>query len=244
MDNRGSLTLESAFVLPIFCLSMLVCLMIFPVMEIQLQLQQAMSYVCNQGSVAAAENLILDSVWYQKAFLEEINSDWLEASWIQSEGGFFFDWVLSSNDCLIFTLEYKVRLPGFAFSLPCKQTYTKRLWNGSSGSKEEKCYVYVTDNNSVYHTYLDCSYLQTNVIGVAYSKLDTYKTAEERAYTPCAVCTSQGHDEVVYITSGGSSWHSTLTCYTLTRSIHRLELQEVEGMPQCSRCLARQQREK
>lgn len=212
-------------------------------MEIQLHIQQVMSYVCSQGSMAAADNLMRDSIWYQRIFLEELNSSLAEQSGIQLESGLQLNWFLSSNDCLTFILEYKVELPGFAFSIPCKQTYTKRLWNGSSGSKEEKYYVYVTENNSVYHTYLDCSYLQTNVIGVAYSRLDSYKTTEEKAYIPCAVCSSQGHKDVVYITLGGSAWHSTLTCYTLTRTIYRLELQEVEGMAQCSRCSVRQQKE-
>ncbi|MGN0298175.1 MAG: TadE/TadG family type IV pilus assembly protein [Lachnospiraceae bacterium] len=230
MKQEGSITVESALIIPVFCFVMLTIHSIFWLMEIQLHVQEGMRNVCQQGCICGSTNYIVDFVKYRYWFKKSVDEDWLDSSWI--DGGKDGVWLLgnvTSNDCLQLRVYYKVKIPSVPITISCMQKYEQRINNGKEGSEEEKHYVYVTEQGSVYHTYLDCSYLQLDVSGVEYKEA-------EKSYAPCGICGGQTHGQVVYVTREGTAWHSTLNCYTLTRKIHCVELEEVEGLAECSRC--------
>lgn len=236
----GSLTIESALVIPLFCFALSMCLMIFQLMEIELRIQSVCMELCRRGAMLQSQGLIFDTLTYRRWLSEEIESEWLEQTGILSSGGIQVFSNIAETDWLELHVYYQVPIAYSSIRIHCEQIFRNRLWNGVDGSKEEKNYYYVTNNRSVFHTYLDCSYLQLNMEEILYSKLKEYQNSEGSRYVPCEICAKQGHEKIVYISKAGTSWHSRLSCYTLTRSIYRVESDKIEGLSLCSRCRERE----
>lgn len=242
-DEKGSITLESALVIPLFCWAMLAVLSLFQLMEIQMRTHHAMMQVCERGASSQSEAVVVHSMMYRKWMLEYLDEDWLEKSGIEDGSrGLQMSWNITDDDELELDLSYRIQL---SYGLPvisCRQIYSQRLWNGTDGEKTEIVYVYVTDNQSVYHTDLECSYLQIKVKAVEYAQLNQVRRTDGMKYTPCEICTGGKETNVVYVTEAGEVWHKKLTCYTLTRTIHRRKIEEVADLPLCVRCAVRQKK--
>lgn len=117
--------------------------------------------------------------------------------------------------------------------------YYGRLWTGYSLKKSEisKEYVYVTESGSVYHLSRDCTYLKLSVSSVGENDLDEKRNDSGARYKPCEICFDQKRPrEMYYITRSGNKYHSELGCSSLTRTIYRIELAEIDQRSVCSRC--------
>lgn len=90
-------------------------------------------------------------------------------------------------------------------------------------------YVYVTDNRDVYHESRTCTHLMLSTHSASY----TY--AKSNGYTACEFCGNKCKD-TVYVTDEGLRYHSSASCSGLKRTVYRVKLSDVEGLPGCSRC--------
>lgn len=91
-------------------------------------------------------------------------------------------------------------------------------------------YVYIAENESVYHTSLECTYLNI-------SKNPMLKEeAEKFGKTVCAHCKTSQSAGIVFCTDTGDKYHNTLTCGSLNRNIRIVNENQVKGMMKCSRC--------
>lgn len=91
-------------------------------------------------------------------------------------------------------------------------------------------YVYIAENESVYHTSCECSYLNI-------SKNPMLKDEAQRlGKTVCSHCQSAESGAIVFCTDTGDKYHNTLTCGSLNRTIRIVNENQVKGMAECSRC--------
>lgn len=238
MDEKGSITVESAFVIPLFCLIMLAVLSLFQLMEVQLRVYYAMLQACEQSAFSQNDDTIEGNFdFYQERVLEYLGKDWIEGSGIQDASrGLQISWQITEEDCIEIDLNYKVQLPYGLPLIPCHQIYSQRLWNGMDGETKKVEYVYVTDYQSVYHTDLECSYLQIKIKAAEYAQLEQLRTVGGARYIPCEICSGGKDNKIIYITDTGRAWHKKITCYTLMRTIHRKVKEEVSDLHLCVRC--------
>ena len=97
--------------------------------------------------------------------------------------------------------------------------------------------VYMTENGSVYHTSTACTHLQLDIRCVSSATVGMYRNEDGSKYQPCEKCVgSSGAASTVYIGRDGDCYHNSASCSGLTRHIHIEKLSEVEGISQCSRC--------
>lgn len=101
--------------------------------------------------------------------------------------------------------------------------------NASGENNGDEKYVFVTDNREVYHNSRGCTYLQLSVRSVFIS------TAIDEGYSPCEYCGSSAQG-IVIVTDYGNRFHSDAKCSGLKRTVYRVKLSEVSGLPECSRC--------
>lgn len=99
--------------------------------------------------------------------------------------------------------------------------------------------VYVTENQSVYHTHSGCSHLDLTVLQVSSDQLSYMRNENGGKYHPCEKCVGkQEAGSVVYVSPQGDCYHNSETCSGLTRNVRMIPETEIDGLPECSRCRA------
>ncbi len=110
----------------------------------------------------------------------------------------------------------------------------------ASSSSKGKLY-YVSDHRSVYHTSSGCSYLSLQISAVSSGRIGSMTTGSGEHYHACEKCVGSGAaGSVVYITENGDHYHNSASCSGLKRSVHLVEESEIAGLSLCSRCQKRE----
>ena len=125
--------------------------------------------------------------------------------------------------------------------------YYGHLWNGyqipEDPDREE--YVYVTENESVYHTNSECTHLRLSVETVTGREVEGRRNAEGERYRACEKCVGTTEEllwtEGYFIAKEGTCYHSRRDCPGLKRTVRRISYAEAGAYAECARC--RQQRE-
>ncbi|MBR3644251.1 MAG: hypothetical protein IKN57_12180, partial [Parasporobacterium sp.] len=146
-----------------------------------------------------------------------------------------------------FVMTYEARmpfLPGRAGVVICSQRThcyawkgTKR-WAGSEQPAEENDdpVVYVTEHGTVYHTDLNCTYLNRTVESAFLKQIQYMRNDSGGKYTLCERCGKYNVIGPVYYTKYGDRYHTILSCPALERNIRQIRLSEAGGKPLCSKC--------
>ncbi len=149
--------------------------------------------------------------------------------------------------CVVVTAEYRVKLPFVPAMFPklqVKQTAVCRSFCSDreyvpkeSSEEEQETLYYMTPNGSVYHTSCECTYLKILTQSIGIEELTGMRNSSGGKYYPCKLCT-EGLELIgkVYYTSGGSSYHVTKNCSSLSRKVMEKTAEEIAGIPPCSRC--------
>ena len=127
-----------------------------------------------------------------------------------------------------------VRIPvvqSFSF-FPYLGEYEKDRWKKEEEKPEV---VYVTENGTVYHTSKSCVYLSVRLEQVAFSEIEEKRNRYGKRYTACSVCGGGASAEWVYVSLGGSRYHTKMDCLTLKRVVAEKKKEEVT-LPPCSKC--------
>lgn len=156
---------------------------------------------------------------------------------------------------ICFELEYRERVPFFPVSdreITMNAAVKKRAWIGLSGKvgkgtaagwedddREEEI-VYVGNNMSRFHWFLDCHYISNQYQSISSAQLKEEKNIFGRKYTACASCAKNGPTEsTIYITSGGEHYHAVRDCPSMAAYVRTVPLKEVEHLGACSYCSRR-----
>ncbi|MBS6397750.1 MAG: hypothetical protein KH452_11490 [Clostridiales bacterium] len=104
--------------------------------------------------------------------------------------------------------------------------------NGASGEM-----VYLTPEGTVCHRSRDCTYLRLSVRTLPVVEVEEARNHSGGRYDPCEYCvTASGTGAAVYITDYGTSYHSRRECQGLKRTVMSVPWSEAGGLPLCSRC--------
>lgn len=257
---RGSITVETALVLPLFfffCIQFLSVLCLFglhsvltaalhqEVLELSLQ-----AYTCEQAGIDTESMLlhVLGEAYLKKKIIEYAGEEYLDASMIEGgKGGIriqFEKQQEKGQDVVDVTLSYRIRpyfgimgFQDFSMSNRCQV----KAWTGyvqpvedRDGSNEDEL-VYITENGSVYHKSRQCSYLNLSIQEVNTSQLEMLRNADGGKYYACERCRG-GKQEIVFLTEDGTRYHTSLMCSGLKRTIYVVRRSEAGGRSACSRC--------
>lgn len=116
-----------------------------------------------------------------------------------------------------------------------------RAWVGYTGESfftgEKDAIVYMTPTGTVYHKSRDCTYLALTTRSISSEALEGERNASGGKYTACEYCVKKAKESTtVYITDYGSSYHYSVNCQGLRRTIMAVPLSEVGGRRCCSKC--------
>ncbi len=243
--TRGSLTVETILVLPPCLMVLIIFMNFFSLLQLQLQLQNALNQTIQQQALMAgveedgnASYLAAEGEFLLLCQVDGVNFEQVE--WGMAGLHLF---LTEKDSVLQGTLLYRVKLPflsGWGSQLICVQQGQSRIWRGCSYQQleAEAEYVYYTEYGTVYHRYLDCTHLKLSIRPVTEQALPSARNRNGGRYYLCELCGDESAEDCFYITEQGDRYHTGLDCSALTRYIKTIPAQEVSelGFGLCSRC--------
>lgn len=243
--EKGSITIEAAFGIPLFLFAALCLIWLIEIQSIRISIVNAAQNAAKSAAEDTAVIPVLNIVKLKSDILsligeERINRSILEggSSGISCMGSYLSPTTGEMN----IKVTYRVQIPLPLFGNPgAKMEESFRLsgWQGYGGrgaEGEDTEIVYVTENGSVYHRDYQCSYLHLSIRYVPYSGLADLRNESGSRYHACEKCVYGTAMAGVYITEDGGKYHNSLDCSGLKRTIYAIPRSETAGMGGCSRC--------
>ena len=259
---KGSMTLEAAFALPFFLFFFLQIMSVINMIGLNSRVSAALHQTGNQMAFAGyayertTGNALPDSLasvaltqGYAKGKITAyIGQKYLDTSCVKNgAAGLHFTGtsIMEGDDIIEIRVSYQVS-PIFSIlgfnSFGMSQCYYGRAWTGYHVENQvtdwetEDPMVYVTETGTGYHTNRNCTYLNLSVSAVDVETIEKQRNIWGRSYTPCVICGGQRGQGSVYITEQGNSYHSSITCSGLKRTIYTIPLSQTGGRGRCSKC--------
>ena len=259
---KGSLTVEAAFALPIFLFFILQIMSVINMISMQSRLNAALHQTGNQMAFAGyayektvggvlpegIASVALTAFYAGNQIIDYAGRDYLDKSCMKNGAAglsFAGTSIMEHNDMIEICISYQIEplfpIMGFS-SFSASQCYYGRAWtgydveNGISDLTEEDPMVYVTETGTVYHTNRNCTYLNPSIEAVSMADIDSSRNGSGGKYYACEICGSTKAEGSVYITSQGNSYHCTMNCSGLKRTIYTIPLSQTNGRGKCSKC--------
>lgn len=244
--KKASVTIETALALPLFIIAFVCFIYMFEMMAIQMCVRNGMQ---DTALNLAQDVAVYNSITYknmEKELVGSIGEERLENSIIVGglEGlDLSQSKVNYENGIVEMLVIYTVKLP-VPYFLDLGLTYSEKVkfkrftGYGEGGYINELVKVYVTETQSVYHTYYHCTHLQLKIDMVEASKVEGLRNEYGSRYIECERCKPGElfNLDTVYVAQSGTAYHSSTACSGLKRTISIVSLEEVIGKGQCQRC--------
>ncbi len=248
--NEGSAVLEAALILPLFIFAMLfiysigcvICTktVVYEAMQETVQYMAEYAYLyetvedCSIGACAA------NTVTAYRKLNEYIDDKEFVDKYVSgSTGGIMVSRAEVDGDgyiCMDIAYQISIDIPILgSWNKGITERIRQKAYLGSSmlSEKNQEMYVYVAENQSVYHTTRNCYHIKLSVIQISEQEL----AHAYSALAPCDFCVKDGNvPSAIYVTSEGNKYHYSKACRGLKRTVYRVKKSECQGLPACSNC--------
>lgn len=248
---KGSLTVETALVLPIFLFLSITLISFLDIMNCYIEMEYALHETAREMAIvyyplsqreeyegvmleAIAEGILIEKIGIGKINSLPIKNGMAGINIFRSD---------IDNEYIELVITYKVSPLLDIFHIGEMRLINKakiHTWTGyqlDSKDEVDMAYVFITDYRSVYHIKSDCSHLFLDIKNVSKGDIDTIKNSQGKKYTACKICVKDQSDEMIYVTEHGEAYHNTLSCSGLKRTVYKVRKEEVAGLPMCQRCM-------
>ena len=261
--KKASITVETAFALPLFIIFSMQLLSVFEMMTMYCRLQKALQettaevamflYVSDDPEQSKETSLLLSETFVReeiirKAGMERINNSVISGGTLGLH--LFRSDVATNGSDVNLVLTYRVE-PWFSFRGIGGMTLVNRCsikaWNGfekeeaDSGEEEDEQTVYVTRTGVAYHLYSDCTYIKADSHMVTKEELFFARNEDGEKYYPCEFCSKNNSSdcEDYYVSTYGNRYHTDSSCKALVKDVEAISLQDVGNRHLCSKCAKR-----
>lgn len=243
--KQASFTVEAAMIVPIFVFFMALFLGFFQVMQIEIQVDQALQYAAGNTAIYCQKQdgyPLLEYTGAAVLFYRELKTEEIaEKSLKNGIAGIRFQDMDSNERFVKLHVSYEIRLPvgffGFQF-LNVEQSASARKWNGyqSENGNNEDAWVYITPYGSVYHQSTACRYLDLSVHAVGKDQISKLRNKDGAIYYSCVSCHAAMAEGTVYVTDYGTSYHASANCRKLKRTVYRVKKEQAGDRTPCKKC--------
>lgn len=233
-------------VIPMITGFWLFLLFFFRVMQVQTCVYSALSYSSRKTAAIASELKSSTATLgiAELFFREKVSEQKVISQYV--EGGFGGISLLTS-DCADEFVDlkayYRVKFPiGFfpVEGILIYQESKSRKWTGYPVEQEESLsYVYITEYGNAYHSSKECNYLDLSIRSVKRAQIGDLRNKNGHKYYACELCAEEiSRSEDVYITSYGESYHNSISCGGLKRTLYLIKLSDVGSRHPCKKCVS------
>lgn len=167
--KKGSMTVEASLVMPLFILCMALFLGLFRVLQVEIQMEQALCYASGRQAVYCQSergdsvSLLTDAATGKILLRRSLKSQKCpEGYFVNGYNGILL-FSASDENHVRYHVNYSIRLPVGLFGIEriaVAQNAVSRKWNGwEKNSATEETWVYITKNGKAYHKSTSCRYL-------------------------------------------------------------------------------------
>ena len=247
-SSGASLTVEAAFVLPIFLYLMTGILYFVNLMGSAGLWTSAIQDTTRKMAIYAYA--VKDQSAQTKAMSGYVSSAYASGELKKSAGkttefSLIGSSFLNGDESIDLVVTYRVQsqVPLFSFGSPrIQQRGCVRAWTGrgfreyaSEDKSEGRKTIYVTEHGSVYHQSKNCPHLKLSIRQVSKGAVEKLRNRYGAKYYACGCCKS-GTGADVYITNTGNRYHADASCSGLKRTIRLMDSSMAENLPPCSKC--------
>lgn len=247
--HKGSMTVEAAIVLPLLACFFSFLLFFFRIMQVQLEVQQALESTVERLAIAShlekednssavlyhvvAKSMVMTRLSNDENIDKYVTGGSLGISLLDSS--FTEDYILISAD---YQMKFPVGLLGKrAFLLHQQAGYRKWTgWHAEDTEDEADLWVYIAESGSVYHKTSDCTYLDLSIRSVMASEIQNLRNESGQKYRECEICADNNTAIHYYITNYGNCYHKDLNCSGIKRTVIQIRMSEAEGRRACTKC--------
>lgn len=245
--NKGYITVEACLVVPLFLFFMLsisgISMLLMAEAHVHQSLAEAAGYTAQYSYLERklfennGESIedIVDLAVLTKQFRTYLGDDfYVKKMIINGKNGIVLTVTKDSENKKIFIAKarylFQIKIPILGdFQIPVADEIKQKAFLGYSKEERSECYVYVTPEQSVYHTTRSCTHLSLSI-----QKKDSRQKGN---YKPCSFCGTGSNDTgSIYITKTGNVYHYRADCSGLKRTVRRIKIEEAAGLGPCSRC--------
>lgn len=236
--NRGLITIEACFIVPFFLFFMLSIAGIYMVFLADAHIHQSLAEAAGEtAQYAYLKEGYSKALLYQK-FRSYLGTDaFVEKIVKNGKNGILITVQSDTENEKIFIAKARyivsVTIPVFGRKEFFRENQIKQKtfvgYSKEEGYGEEDAYVYITPEQSVYHTKRSCTHLSLSI----HSESERNKGK----YEPCHFCSKQGKEtKNIYVSKTNNIYHCNRSCSGLKRTIMRVRKSEVGGLSVCTRC--------
>lgn len=253
---RGSLTVETALVLPIFMFALISILYFSEVIRysdvVEASLHQsargmaAMAYVVSESGISDAGKLggMAEGVALSETYVRSRVSADLKSARVKERSVSYLRSKIMDDDIIDLVAVSEISLPyeflGIGkFKITDRarvHAYTGYDITGSGRSEKTEEIVYITPSGTVYHRNRNCSHLKITVRPVSQEDLSARRNSSGGKYYQCEYCGSKEMHKTYYITDYGDRFHTKANCSALKRDVLAVQISEVRDRAACKKC--------
>lgn len=256
-----SITVETAFVLPLFlffCIQMISVISLIHVHSaLEASLHQEASRMALETyaydmaglDMESAAGTFIENTYLQSGVIDRAGKEYLDRSMIEGgSSGIHLVWTEEEDaqDTVNIILSYQVKpmidllgFSGFTMANHCRiKAWTGyRLEDEGQTEDDREELVYVTETGTVYHKSRNCTHLSLSIRAVNTESVNVLRNDNGEKYYPCENC-GKNAGSSVFLTDQGNRYHTSLNCGGLKRTVYTIPISETGGRRPCSRCSA------
>ncbi len=247
-EGRGSITIETALVLPLFLFGMFLVMDLFSMFAIYMGVERALDIEAKKLATVAYEDWGPSEETVKADILSILSENYGRIPVAGGEDGLSLGGSdLHNREIIAIQADY-IFEPAFdIFDITNIEMTHRRVMHtwigyeqGLYGRAEdgEDIIVYVARNGTVYHRSIACSHIRLSISETTGAAVGSLRNADGARYKPCSYCHARISDGVLYVAANGDRFHNSLNCGGLTRTVRSMRLSEAiaNGLRGCSRC--------
>ena len=260
MSSSGSLTTETAFVLPIFLFAMISVMSLTEAVRFSSEMSSALCETATEyakyayavrntvGGPGDLGGRLLGIAAARTQVTGMLGEEYISQSPVEGGAGgisFLRSSVMGSDDMIDLVASYRID-PYYDFLGIMHPVVTDRArirgFTGYDNARrgldepEEEELVYITEHGSVYHKSRSCRHLNFTIRSRDISQLEHERANDGSRYYPCEYCSRGIRSGMVYLTDDGNRYHTSLRCRSLSRTIREVPISQAGGRPPCRDC--------
>ena len=260
--RKGSITVETALVLPLFLFAMLTALYLIESVRFSGNMQAALmqnaktmsgyAYAAKMMSDGGDDSLSLPAkavsvVAGQTGAIQYLGKTYIDESPVKGGVGgisFLHSSMLGPDQTVDLIAIYRIK-PLFGFfgirdfivaDRACVRAFTGYDNTKKDDLEKDEEIVFITEKGTVYHRSRNCRHLNVTIRETTKAAVDGERNESGGKYYPCEKCGSLKGAGRLYITSDGDRYHTMLSCSSLKRGVRAVPISEVGNRGACARC--------
>lgn len=257
--GKGSITIETALVLPIFMFAMISIMYMSSVIHYSNNVTQGLhqsaremakdAYLSSINSKVSVEELgsRAAGIVLSETFVKNKVNDVLDKDNMKSGNISYIRSNIMKNDIIDLIADEEINLPYEFWGLGSFRILDRARVHAFTGYDNtrntsfdnkniDEEIVYITKNGTVYHKDQYCSHLKVIIEKVSESQVESCRNDSGGKYYRCEYCGGKKAGGIYYLTKYGDRFHSSIDCGALKRDVKAVPISKVEGRRACLTC--------